>query len=707
MCSHMNWKPLVLVLLATLVTSGCGGGSISPTPTASGPAAEAGDTLSASPTAVPMPLGEGLLRVIGSPGSADGEFATPHGVALDPQGNLYVADTGNDRVQVFDPEGLFLLSIADARFEGPRYVALDDTGRIYVTDSSERVHVFNGRGEPLQSFGQPGSLPSQFSGIADLAVDSLAGELYVADSGNGRVQKLSLLSGLVLTLGEEGDEAGLLSRPQGIAVDGEANVYVADAQEGRIVKYAPGGTFLRAFDTGLGLGELRDITVDEQGYMYVTDAAARVVYTLDAQGRIVSQAGEGHLSDPWGVAVDSSGAMYVADAGHQRVLVLSPSEEVRTAVPEPTVEVTPSATLEPVQGIAPWPMYAADAQHTGRTLAEGPEAPNVRLMYRVGLLATSPAIGAGGDIYLGSLDGNLYVLDGGGVEKWRASYGQVSGVPALSEEGVVYVGVSSPVEEMFYAFDRDGSVAWTYHLEGHIVESSPVVGPDGTVYLAASNPQTGGGQVIALGGDGAERWRFDAGSRILASPALGGDGTLYVGATNGILYALNPDGTPKWQSPLGSVDCSAAIGSDGTVYVGAGSGYLALNPADGSQMWAFAPVDGQADSTPALGAGGRVYLTSNSNELYALNPDGTVAWTFMAEPEEEREVHFSSPVTIDGALVLYAGTREGELFAVNPDGTLRWRSLLPEGGMILVGPAVGSDGTLYVGAGSNLYAVGQ
>jgi outer membrane protein assembly factor BamB len=57
--------------------------------------------------------------------------------------------------------------------------------------------------------------------------------------------------------------------------------------------------------------------------------------------------------------------------------------------------------------------------------------------------------------------------------------------------------------------------------------------------------------------------------------------------------------------------------------------------------------------------------------------------------------------------VLYAGTREGELFAVNADGALRWRFLLPEGGMILVGPAIGTDGTLYLGAGSNLYAIAQ
>jgi outer membrane protein assembly factor BamB len=328
-------------------------------------------------------------------------------------------------------------------------------------------------------------------------------------------------------------------------------------------------------------------------------------------------------------------------------------------------------------------------------------------MFRVGLLANSPAIGADGGVYFGSLDGNIYALDPEGVELWRASFGQVSGVPALSAEGVIYVGVASPVEEMFYALNRDDSVVWSYHLESHIVESSPVVGPDGTVYLAATNPQTGGGSVVALGADGSERWRYEVGSRLPFSPALGADGTLYVGARNGNLYALNPDGSLKWLTPLGAVSSSVAVGADGTIYLGSASDYQALNPTDGAQVWAFSPVDGQADSTPAVDPGGRIYLSASSNELYAVNPDRTVAWTFSAEPEGEREVHFSSPATIDAAGVLYVGTREGELFAVNPDGTLRWRLFLPEGGMILVGPALGSDGTLYVGAGSNLYAVGQ
>ncbi|HJX39083.1 MAG TPA: PQQ-binding-like beta-propeller repeat protein, partial [Anaerolineae bacterium] len=633
-----------------------------------------------------------------------GQFSSPRGLALDEQGNLYVADTGNQRIQVFDPRGVYLMSIADSRFEGPRYVEVDDLGRIYVSDASDRVHLFDARGEPLQSFGQPGSLPSQFSQIADLVVDA-AGELYVVDSGNARVQKFSLLRGLLFAFGDTGGETELLSRPQGIAVDAVGNVYVGDAGSGRILKYVPGGTFLSVLATEIG--ELREIDIDEQGYLYAADGAESVVRMIDPQGRTVMRLGEGQLSDPWGVAVDKGGRVYVSDAGHHRILVLEVPGEVPTPVSLPSPVASPTATLVPMEGSSPWPMYGGNPQHTGYAQAQGPAQPNLRWMYRAGLLASSPVIGADGSLYFGSLDGNVYALDPDGAELWRSPLGQVSGMPALSPEGLVYVGVASPVEEMFYALEREGSVAWSYHLEGHIVESSPVVAPDGTVYLSASNPQTAGGSVVALSPDGGERWRYEVGSRLPFSPTLGPDGTVYVGARNGDLYALSPDGSLHWQASLGEISSSAAVGADGTIHIGTGSGYQALNPSDGSQTWAFSPVGGEADSTPALGPEGRVYVTSTSNKLYALNQNGTAAWIFTAEAEEGKEIQFSSPATIDAAGVLYVGTREGELFAINPDGTLRWRLFLPEGGMVLVGPAIGGDGTLYVGAGSNVYAVGQ
>jgi len=206
---------LSLLLFVLLASPSCGQGAVAPVDTVApspelSPSAET-DT-SAIPGIVPPVPGQGVLMTIGRQGGGDGEFSDPQGVALDAAGNIYVADTGNARVQVFDPQGSFLMTISDERFTGPRHVALDDAGRIYVTDSSERVHVFNGRGDPLQSFGQPGSLPTQFSGIADLAVDA-AGELYVVDGGNGRGEKFCLLSGLLFTFGDEGEQEELLSHP--------------------------------------------------------------------------------------------------------------------------------------------------------------------------------------------------------------------------------------------------------------------------------------------------------------------------------------------------------------------------------------------------------------------------------------------------------------------------------------------------------------
>lgn len=697
---------LLLVFIITFVVQGCAPGGISPaetvqpTPSLS-PSAEP----SPSPTSTQVvPVPGGIAMIIGQHGSGEGEFMDPHGIALDAQGNIYVADTGNGRIEVFDRQGGFLTAIADERFTAPRYVAVDPAGRIYVADAAERVHLLSATGEPIQSFGEAGSLLSQFSGIADLVLDS-AGDLYVVDSGNDRVQKFSLLSGPLFSFGDEGEPAELLSRPQGIALDSEGNVYVADSGHRRIQLYAPGGTYLQTFDGELT--EPRDLAVDGQGNIYVSDGEEDVVQVVDREGVVIIELGEGQLSDPWGIAVDEGGRVFVVDAGNQRVVALAPPAEAPPVVPTPSPELTPTPSLAPVEGMAPWPMYGSDAQHSGRALAEGPASPALKWTFRAGLFANSPAVGADGSIYFGSLDGNLYALNPGGEEVWRAVLGQISGVPAVGGGGMIYVGVASPEEEMFYALNRDGTAAWGYHIESHIVESSPIVGPDGSIYLGASNPQTGGGAVAAVHPDGSEKWRYAVGSRIPFSPALGQDGTVYVGAGNGRLYALKADGGLKWEINPGTVSSSPSVAADGTIYVGAGDAYQALNPDDGSQIWSFSPPDGEADSRPALGRGGRVYLTSNGSEVYALDHDGNLIWTFAAEVQDEREVHFSSSVTVDGATVLYAGTREGELFAINPDGSLRWRFALPEMGMVPAEAVIGADGTLYVGAGSNLYAVGQ
>jgi DNA-binding beta-propeller fold protein YncE len=137
-----------------------------------------------------------VLAQWGSQGSGDGQFNTPWGIAVDASGNVYVADHSNHRVQKFSSSGVFVakwggFGTADGQFNGPTNVAVDSAGRVYVSDSgNNRVQVFSGSGSFVAKFGTSGSSDGQFSSPRGIVIDS-AGNIYVADNGNNRVQKFS------------------------------------------------------------------------------------------------------------------------------------------------------------------------------------------------------------------------------------------------------------------------------------------------------------------------------------------------------------------------------------------------------------------------------------------------------------------------------------------------------------------------------------
>ena len=130
---------------------------------------------------------------IGGYGSGDGQFYLPYGVAVDRTGKIYVADTYNNRIQVFDASGKFLFKfgeqgINNGQFRAPSGVAVGSTGQIYVSDTqNDRIQVFDSTGNFLYKFGISGSGASQFSIPNGIAVDS-TGKIYVADTGNYRIQ---------------------------------------------------------------------------------------------------------------------------------------------------------------------------------------------------------------------------------------------------------------------------------------------------------------------------------------------------------------------------------------------------------------------------------------------------------------------------------------------------------------------------------------
>ena len=165
----------------------------------------------------------------------------------------------------------------------------------------------------------------------------------------------------------------------------------------------------------------------------------------------------------------------------------------------------------------------------------------------------------------------------------------------------------------------------------------------------------------------------------------------------------------KWAFKTGSyVQSSPAIGSDGTIYVGSYDDNLhAINPR-GRKKWAF-DTGGNVVSSPAIGSDGTIYVGSMAELvglpllfpeplLYAINPDGSKKWAF----DTGGAVDSSPAIGSDGTI--YVGCHGSYLYAINPDGSKKWA--FETGDSVFSSPAIGSDGTIYFGSqDNNLYAI--
>jgi DNA-binding beta-propeller fold protein YncE len=140
-----------------------------------------------------------LLQTIGSKGGGPGQFSYPTYAAVDREGNLYVSDTLNARVQKFDPQGRYLMTFgqrgnAPGMFERPKGVAVDSFGNVYVADSSwSNVQIFNRKGEILLFFGGRGPLPGMLKNPTDVYIDP-SNRIYVTDFINHRLNVYQLVN---------------------------------------------------------------------------------------------------------------------------------------------------------------------------------------------------------------------------------------------------------------------------------------------------------------------------------------------------------------------------------------------------------------------------------------------------------------------------------------------------------------------------------
>jgi sugar lactone lactonase YvrE len=301
-------------------------------------------------------------------GSTDGNgtsarFNGPNGITADAGGNLYIADTYNSIIRKISPAGMVNTLAgtagsggwadaigAAARFSGPYGIAADTQGNLYVADTANnmiRKITSSGAVSTLAGTGAYGSVDgsgasAQFSAPTGIAVDK-SGNLYVADTGNNTIRKVSV-AGVVSTLAGtpqligSADGTGANARfqaPAGIAVDDGGNVYVADVYNHTIRKISAAGVVTTLAGTAGASGSddgngasarfyyPRGLTVDAAGTVYVADTLNHTIRRITAAGAVSTIAGvanqqgivlgalPGHLSSPLGITLTGRGTLAV------------------------------------------------------------------------------------------------------------------------------------------------------------------------------------------------------------------------------------------------------------------------------------------------------------------------------------------------------------------------------------------------------------
>ncbi len=260
------------------------------------------------------------------------EFSGPEGIALAPNGDVYVADTYNNRIQEFTALGHFIRTIekgkppynksdAHGGFNRPYGVAVDSHGLVYVADTeNNRIEKFTADGTFIRSWGNKGAGDGEFESPKAIALSGNS-HLYVSDTFNNRIQEFGTKGDFVRAWGTHGRAHGEFRHPGGIAVDPHGDVYVVDTANQRVQKFTAEGRFMHSFGENIDQARGGDrnyqfrtpfaITTDTHGHLFVGDYGRYLIseYTLG-----------GHFLESW-----ASGAVGMAYDPHSQLYTVSHS----------------------------------------------------------------------------------------------------------------------------------------------------------------------------------------------------------------------------------------------------------------------------------------------------------------------------------------------------------------------------------------------
>lgn len=252
--------------------------------------------------------------------------------------------------------------------------------------------------------------------------------------------------------------------------------------------------------------------------------------------------------------------------------------------------------------------------------------------------------------------------------------------PSIASDGTLLVG---DYDGIFNAYSTDGSLKWSVNLnslsdkakDGFVKYSSPAIAADGTIYIGMENDNI----LFALNPDTGELiWEFPTGGDIRATPVIDSNGVIYIASTDDNLYAINPDGTLKWEVTYGTYTAGTPAISENlnriylTYKTSDNTGSLsAFNLTDGSLIWDSdpRPLAKMELGGPTIAEDGTIYAGGEDGKMVAYNTDGTIKWEYPTIGAESRIL--SAPA-LDNEGNIYFGDTDGYFYVVGPNGQNEW-----------------------------------
>ncbi len=577
--------------------------------------------------------------------AANARLANPDGLAVDGAGNLYIADSGNARIRKVNVSTGVITTVAGngtANYSGDggaatsaglyaNSVAVDGAGNLFIADGNNRrvrmvsastglITTVAGSGAQGNSGDGASAISASFWYINGIAVDG-AGNLFIADTYNYRIRKVTKSNGVISTIAGSGvadfsgdggpaTNAGL-NAPFDVGVDSAGNVYVVDTANNRIRKVsvatgvittiAGNGEENFSGDNGAAtnarLNAPSGVAIDSVGNIYVADEKNNRVRMVTTAGVITTVAGNGSFSfsgdggpatsaglrNPYGVSIDSTGNLYIADSGNARIR-----------------KVTAAGTITTVAG-------NGVAGYSG----DGNAATSASLRYPTGVALDSA--------------GNLYIVDESN-----------NNVRKVTTAGVI----STVAGNNLSGFDGDGVAATSVYLQS---PRAITVDGAGNIYVAEANASrirkitAATGLITTAAGNGASGFSGDgsaATSASLAFPggvAVDGDGNVYLSDTSN--HRIR-----KVTATTGVITTIAGNGISGL----AGDGGAATS------------ASLQFPAGVAVDSAGRVYVADSTSDRIRKIEDGAPGAPTIAAitvGNAQLSISFSSPPNIGGSAI--------------------------------------------------------